>query len=108
MQNMTPEQVFLCTFCAAALSGLGVLLRSDSALNVRNILSSVLFYGSAGVGLGMIAFDWLGGKQNPWKVIGCGWLVGLRIIKLSDISTVASAILKVTTHKEDEKDDKKK
>ncbi len=108
MVNLTPEQVFLCTFCAAALSGLSVLLRSDSELTIRNIFAAILFYGSAGVGLGMIAFDWLGGKQNPWRVIGCGWLVGLKIIKLTDIQKVSAAILKITGSKDDEDKDQKK
>jgi hypothetical protein len=106
MQNLTPELVFLYTFCAASLSGLAVLLRSGSELNTRNVLGAILFHGSAGVGLGMIAFDWLGGKQAPWKVIACGWLVGLRIIKLSDIAEVVRRILNVNSEKDDDKNKK--
>lgn len=108
MQNLTPEQIFLCTYCAAALSGLTVLLRSDVELTFRNVTSTILFYGSAGVGLGMIAFEWLGGKQNPWRVIGCGFLVGLRIIKTQDIMTMARRLLNISEPPDDPKEKEKK
>src|SRR5688572_6036347 len=91
--DWTPEKTFIVTYIAAALSGLAVLLRTNEPLTVRSILSAILFYGSAGCGLGMIGYEYLGGRQAPWKVIGCGMLVGIRVIQFKDIAHVARRIL---------------
>jgi hypothetical protein len=93
MLAWTPEQVFMLTYLAAALSGLAALLRSDEPITVRSVSAAILFYGAAGTGLGMMAYEWLGGKQNPWRVVGAGMLVGIRIIKLSDIAHIIRKII---------------
>jgi hypothetical protein len=85
MNSWTPEQVFLVTYIAAALSGLGELLHSDREVTPRSFLAAILFYGAAGTGLGMLGYEYLGGKTRPWIVISCGLFVGIRAIKLSDI-----------------------
>lgn len=88
MDQWTPTQVFICTYIAAALSGVGALLHSEQEVTWRSMSAAVLLYGAAGCGLGMAAFEWLGGKQAPWRVIGCGMLVGIRVIRLKDISNI--------------------
>lgn len=85
--------LFVVTFCGAALAGVANLLRSPDQITLRNLLAAVLFNGVAGTGFGMIAFEFLGGKQNPWRVIGCGMLVGIRIIKLSDVMTIVRKLI---------------
>lgn len=92
MEQWTPTTVFLCTYIAAALSGVGMLLNSDQEITARSVLAAVLLYGAAGCGLGMAGFEWLGGKENPWRVIGCGMLVGIRIIRLNDIKKVIAKL----------------
>jgi hypothetical protein len=103
MQNWTPDEVFLATFVAASLSGLAVLFKSKEPISPRSVFATILYYGATGCGLGMIAYEWLGGKQAPWRAIGCGWLVGIKAISLKDIKKFVQRILG-----NDDEDPKKK
>jgi hypothetical protein len=91
----TPLQVFIYTYIASGVTGLVPLLRSKEPLGLRNVLLSILFYGAAGMGLGVIAYEYLGGKEKPWLIIACGMLVGIGVIRMSDIAAVARRVLGV-------------
>ena len=93
MAQWSPQQVFICTYVAAALAGLSGLLRSPQPLTARAIIGTVLFYGCAGTGLGMVGYEYLGGRENPWRVIGCGMLVGVRLIQFQQIKNIVARIL---------------
>lgn len=93
MDQWTPQTVFLCTYVAAALSGVAELLRSTRPITPRTVLAAILFYGAAGSALGMVGYEYLGGKERPWKVIACGILVGVRVIHLADITTLLRRLL---------------
>jgi hypothetical protein len=103
MIDWTPEAVFILTYIAASLSGLAALLRTNQPLTVRSVLGTVLFYGSAGCGLGMVSYEYLGGKNAPWRVIGCGMLVGIKVIQLKDISNLVRRLFGETNDKDKEK-----
>jgi hypothetical protein len=93
MEHWTPQTVFVWTYIAAALSGLAALLRSSKPLTTRTVLSAVLFYGAAGAGLGMFGYEFLGGKEKPWRVIACGMLVGVGLIRAENIRDLIKRII---------------
>lgn len=93
MQGWTAQEIFLCTYMAAALSGVGELLHSSRPVTPRSLCGAVLFYGAAGTGLGMVCYEYLGGKARPGLVVACGFLVGVRAIHLRDITNLLRRIL---------------
>jgi hypothetical protein len=91
--NWSPLHVFICTWLASAITGVGVYLGEDRAVTIRGTFVAAVTYGGMGCGLGMIGYEFLGGKQAPWKIIGCGFLVGIRAISLNSIKTLIQRIL---------------
>lgn len=91
METWTPERIFIIAYIASSLSGLAALLWSGKPLctdqgwlgvgqALRKILASMIYFGAAGTALGMVGFEWLGGREKPWRVIGCAMGVGLGAI----------------------------
>lgn len=93
MTNWTPEQLFLVTYFVSAISGLGGLFVSNKTISFRDIVGTILLYGGLGTGIGMLGYEYLGGKAAPWRVVGCGMLVGCKAIKLKSLSEVAQKVL---------------
>lgn len=93
METWTPLQVFIAAYVASALSGLAGLLWSAKPLTVRSACASVLYYGAAGTGLGMLGYEYLGGKEKPWRVIGCAMLVGIGVVDLATLQRLATRLL---------------
>jgi len=85
----TPEMTFFATCVAAALMGLCVLLGENKDLRgwqgFRLIVSTLGINAGMGVGLGWMAYEYLGGKDDPLRVVAFGMLVGVRAIRLQDI-----------------------
>ncbi len=100
----SPELTFAVTYIAAALSGLAVVLLEDKPLRFRTIIGTILLYGGLGSGLGMVGYEYLGGKNNPWKVVACGMLVGVRAIKMRDITNLVRRILAISDSNDPPKD----
>lgn len=101
--DWTPWILFVLTYIASALTGLSVvLLDSKEPLSARVVLGTVIKYGALGSGLGMIGYEYFGGKQSPWRVIAAGQLVGARALKLSDIQNLVRRILNLPPSKDDE------
>lgn len=93
MISWTPEAVFACTWLAAAVTGMSIYLGSDAPFTFRGLLTAIFFYGGLGCGFGMVGYGWLGGKDEPWRVIGCGFLVGVRAISIKGIKTILQRLL---------------
>jgi hypothetical protein len=96
----SPEYTFIVTYVAAAMSGIGVLLLDGTTLSgaagFRKVLGTIFVYGSLGAGFGMVVgYEYLGGRENPWKAIACGMLVGVKAIKVSDIIEFARRVLSI-------------
>jgi hypothetical protein len=89
----SPEKLFLCTYIVGALSGIGALARSTEPITPRAIVAAIVFYGCSGCGLGMIGYEYLGWKNKPWLVVGCGFLVGVRAIHFEDIKAILRRML---------------
>jgi hypothetical protein len=89
----TPEKLFICTYIVGALSGIGALARSTEPITPRSIVAALVFYGCCGTGLGMLGYEYLGWKNKPWLVVGCGFLVGVRAIHLEDIKAILQKLL---------------
>jgi hypothetical protein len=84
----TVEELFLATYLAAGLTGLGELLLSGRPLSWKSIIGTFVRYGAAGVVLGAIGYEVLNGRQYPIRILACGMGVGVRLITLGDIGTV--------------------
>lgn len=100
----TPEYTFACTYIAAALSGLAVELNSNKPLPFRRFVGVILLYGGLGSGFGMLGYEFLGGQKQPWRVVACGMLVGVRALKINDIRNMLVKLL--STKLEDDSKDK--
>lgn len=111
----TPFVVFGFTYLIAALTGLGVELitaaEKKQHLTPGLIIGTLLVYGGVGSSLGMyVGYEYLGGKNAPWKVIACGTLVGGRIIKFKTATIVMQKLLGgfINLSPDDKNDTKKK
>lgn len=83
----TPEGLYLVTFILSAISGLGAEMVSNKPMSFKQILGIAIVYGGLGSGFGMtVVYRYLGGKDAPYFVIASGTLVGLRAIKMQDIT----------------------
>jgi hypothetical protein len=94
METWTHNQIFLCCLASAALSGFATLLMSDKPINGRNILAYLFWFALAGTGTSMLGFEYLGGKEKPWRVIGSAIMVGMGVVKLTDLGPVMTRALR--------------
>jgi len=95
MRQWTPEVLFACTYICSAITGLGVLLSGEKPVTMRLVCACFLVNGALGAGLGMAGYEYMGGKDAPWRVIGCGMLVGARAIKIAWIMNIARRVLSI-------------
>ena len=93
MEDWSPLVVFTATYFAAALGGIGALLRSKEPIGFRNVSEAIIYSGLAGTSLGLVGYEFLGGRKYPSIIIGCGALVGLQIIKIKDIKDILKRII---------------
>lgn len=94
MEGWTPLQVFLASYIAAAIGGVGALLSSDKPITLRTLGKALVYYGVAGCGFAMTGFEYIGGKEKPWRVIGSAALLGIGAIKMPDVAAIARRVLK--------------
>lgn len=93
METWTPLQLFYATFAAAALSGISELLHSTREVNARSLLTAILYSGCVGCSLGILVYEYAGGKTRPALVVCCGFLVGVRAVKLADIKRMVQKLI---------------
>lgn len=89
----SPGYLFALTYTLAALSALGLLFLSSRTLSFRFILGTIFVYGGMGASLGMFIYEYLGGRQAPWKVVAIGILVGVGAVKKKDVTNFLRRIL---------------
>ncbi|BBO31054.1 hypothetical protein [Lacipirellula parvula] len=93
MEAWTPLQIFMASYAAAAIGGVGALLASDRPITLRSLGKALVYYGVAGCGFAMTGFEYIGGKEKPWRIIGFAALLGVGAIKVSDVAAVARRML---------------
>lgn len=107
MDKWSPDFVFLLTGLLAGLAGAAAESRLHKTLTVWEDMCAAVFYGMLGAALGMFAFAWMGGKEHPERILACGMLVGLRILKIKRVrmlvERITDAIFKIED--KDKKDD---
>lgn len=82
--RLTPIQVFLSCFTIASLAGLAALLRSDKPLTWRMIIAAMLYSGIFGLMIGLCWYNYFGGSDNLYFLIGVSGLAGLGGTSLLD------------------------
>jgi hypothetical protein len=92
-EQWLPWHTWVATYLVAALTGVAVAIKPGETPSLWDVVREVLINGAAGCGFGMVGFVWLGGKEHPEKVIGCGFLVALRVIQLGKLREILHKIL---------------
>lgn len=85
MDERDPITLFSIAFGLSSVAGLAALLRNGRALTWRLILSAALNSGLFGIGVAMIWYNYYGGAQHPWFMLGVSLLAGLGGASLIDL-----------------------
>lgn len=82
--RLSPLEVFIACFGISSLAGLAELLRSGRPLTLRELASSLLYSGVFGLVIGLLWYNYFGGHNNLYFLIGVSGLAGLGGISLLD------------------------
>lgn len=93
MELWTPFQVFLVLMCGTFASGVVSELRSNKEATLRELFSAGAYWSALSTSFCMMGYEWIGGKEKPWRVLGTGVLIALGIIGADDIKRVVQSIL---------------
>lgn len=97
MQWNSEWSLFVATWFASALTALAPLLLSNKPCTFKLVVGTMIFYGGLGAGFGMtVAFDYLGGKTQPWRVLVSGMLVGAGALKKTDVTVLVRRVFGIT------------
>lgn len=95
-QQWTPLTIFMITWVFSAISGVGQMIYlGEKEWNLKNVLGTIIVFGTAGSSMGMIYHFKFGSKDNPLMAVIIGQLVGIRIIKFQ---AIAEAVGKIFSH----------
>lgn len=108
MESWSNGTIFLCCLLSASLSGFATLLMSEKEINRRNFLGYLLWFGLAGTATSMVGFDYLGGREKPWRVIGSAILVGMGVVKVTDWGGFVTRSLRLIANQKDDPPNEKK
>lgn len=103
--KLTPLEVFVSCFSISSLAGLASLLRSGKALTWRLVVATLLYSGIFGLVIGLLWFNYFGGQNNIFFLIGVSGLAGLGGTTLLDfiVQGLANGFnIKITASKADE------
>lgn len=108
MNQWSPGYTFVATWALAAVGGVASYLQrsilTDDAQKRKfswtGCIASAWYFGAAGLVLGMLGFEVLGGREAPWRTIACGGAVGLRLL---NPRILAGKFLQQETEKQDER-----
>jgi len=75
--KLTPLEVFASCFSISSLAGLASLLRSGKPLTWRLVAATLLYSGIFGLVIGLLWFNYFGGQNNIYFLIGVSGLAGL-------------------------------
>lgn len=84
--KLSPLQVFGSCFAIASCAGLAALLRSRKQLTWRLITAAFLYSGLFGLVIGLIWYNYCGGQDNVYFLIGVSGLAGLGGTSLLDFA----------------------
>lgn len=104
MDQWSHDAIFLACLLSATLGGFASLLRSETPITGRNFCGYLLWFGLAGMSTSMVGFKWLGGKEQPWMVIGTSTLVGMGVVKTTSLVPFFLKLIK-TAASQNDKDD---
>lgn len=98
--KLTPFDVFVSCFSISSLAGLAALLRNGKPLTWRMVAAAVLYSGIFGLVIGLLWFNYFGGQDNIYFLIGVSGLAGLGGTTLLDfvVQGLANGFnIKITT-----------
>lgn len=106
--KLSPLHVFASCFCIASFAGLASLLRSKKQLTGRLLVSAFLYSGLFGLVIGLLWYNYFGGQDNLYFLIGVSGLAGLGGTSLLDfvVQGVANGFnIKITAERGDDEEE---
>ena len=103
--RLTALQVFVSCFSISSFAGLAALLRSGKPLTWRNITAAFLYSGIFGLVIGLLWYQYFGGQDNVYFLIGVSGLAGLGGMSLLDFAVqglLSGFNIKITTEGRDD------
>ena len=107
MDQWSHATIFAACILTSTLGGFAQLLRSDVAFTPRNFFGYLLWFGLAGMSTAMVGFKWIGGKEQPWAVIGISTFVGMGIVKTTTFVPWLIEMVKLSAKEKGNGDDRK-
>lgn len=104
-ERLTALQVFLSCFGISSFAGLAALLRSGKPLTWRSSIAAFLYSGMFGLVVGLLWYQYFGGKDNVYFLIGVSGLAGLGGMSLLDFAVqgiMKGFNIKISTEGQDE------
>lgn len=106
--KLTPLEVFISCFSISSLAGAAALLRSGKALTWRAVTAAILYSGIFGLVIGLLWYNYFGGQNNVYFLIGVSGLAGLGGTSLLDFAVqgIANGFnIKITTSSDGDQED---
>jgi hypothetical protein len=75
--KLSPLEVFVSCFSISSLAGLAALLRGGKPLTWRSVAATTLYSGIFGLVIGLLWYNYFGGDNNVYFLIGVSGLAGL-------------------------------
>lgn len=76
--------VLLSAFAISSLGGLAALLRSHKPLNLRTVLSALLYSGMMGLIIALMWYNVFAGRENLYFLLGVSGLAGIGGVTVVD------------------------
>jgi hypothetical protein len=93
METWTPLQVFIVLLIGTFIAGFGGHARANRNATLRELLASGLYWSAVSTSFCMAGYEWIGGKEKPWRVLGIGGLIALGIINMKTLKKRATTML---------------
>jgi len=84
MNEKDPLTLFSMAFGLSSVAGLAAILRNGKVITLRLLISATLNSGLFGLGVAMVWYNFYGGAQYPWFMLGVSLLAGLGGASLMD------------------------
>jgi hypothetical protein len=93
MESWTPLQVFFVLMVGTFLAGMGGYARANKTATIREMLAAGAYWSALSTSVCMMGYEFIGGREKPWRVLGTGVLIALGIIGADDIKRIVQSVI---------------